>query len=139
MERETDPAELFVSKEEFAALNKCNPKVRYDYTLKRIADTEIIWIIADEENNPVIQLFQDQKLFPIWSAREYAEAFREGESEDMECIAISLETFEEYVIDFIESQNLQINVFPTKLEPGGKIVSLETFTEDLNSYLELYE
>ena len=37
--------ELRISNEEFEVLTKCQPEVRYQYTLKRIADTETMWSI----------------------------------------------------------------------------------------------
>ena len=39
MEEETSPNELKVSQKEIKALMSCNPDVRYQYTIKRIADT----------------------------------------------------------------------------------------------------
>ena len=40
MGKEASLNELRISNEEYEALTKCQPEVRYQYTLKRIADTE---------------------------------------------------------------------------------------------------
>ena len=41
--------DLKVSTEEIKALMKCRPEVRYQYTLKRIADTERMWTVVGNE------------------------------------------------------------------------------------------
>ena len=45
MEKETKIRELWISNEEFQALEKCNSEIRYTYTIKRIADAEALWYI----------------------------------------------------------------------------------------------
>ncbi len=131
--------ELYISPEELKALMRCRPNVRYQYTLKRIADTESLWSITDRNGSFVVHTFENRQLFPIWSSKEYAEAFCINDNAKYKCCAISLDYFEDYVIDFICKNGLQINVFPTEKEPFGKIVSLNKFAEDLSAFLEDYE
>ena len=45
MGKETSLNELRISNEEYEALTKCQPEVRYQYTIKRITDTETMWSI----------------------------------------------------------------------------------------------
>ena len=47
MENNTMPNELIISENEFNALIKSQPDVRYQYALKRIVDTETMWSIVD--------------------------------------------------------------------------------------------
>ena len=61
MEKETKIRELWISKEEFQALEKCNSETRYTYTVKRIIDTEVLWTIVDEEDHLVIQTDGNKK------------------------------------------------------------------------------
>ena len=75
MEKETKIRELWISKEEFQALEKCNSETRYTYTVKRIIDTEVLWTIVDEEDHLVIQTDGNKKLLPVWSSKEYAQVF----------------------------------------------------------------
>lgn len=58
---------------------------------------------------------------------------------DFKSIAITLEDFEENVIDFICDEELLINIFPTENEPIGRIVDLNKFAKDLSILLEEYE
>lgn len=131
--------EYDISDKEFEALNKCTPEVRYQYTLKRIADAEAIWLIWNHEDGIVAQAYDEECLLPMWSSREYAQAFCVGDFKDCKCKAVTLDYFVEYIVDVINEGNLLIDVFPTQQEGRGKVVDLSTFAEDLNKYLEDYE
>ena len=131
--------ELRISTEEKKALIQCQTEVRYKYTLKRIADTETLWSIVEGKDSFSIQSKGKMRLFPIWSAKEYAQAFCVNERINCQSIAIPLDFFENSVIDFICEKGLYINVFPTEKEPFGQIVSLNRFAEDLSDFLEDYQ
>ena len=75
MVKNTNLNELYISSKEFEALNKCSSEIRYSYTLKRIADTETMWSIVDEEGLFAIQDYNNAHILPIWSSKEYAQAF----------------------------------------------------------------
>ena len=64
--------DLKITTKEFEALMLCKAEVRYQYTLKRIADTEGMWTIIDNNNSFALQSYEDKQLFPIWSSKEYA-------------------------------------------------------------------
>lgn len=102
--------ELRISTEEMNALIQCQAEVRYEYTLKRIADTETLWSIIGSKNSFSIQSNGKIKLFPIWSAKEYAQAFCTNERNNCRSIAITLDCFENLVIDFICEKGLYITV-----------------------------
>ena len=123
---------LKVSTEEIKALLQCKPEVRYQYTLKRIADTERMWTVVGSKAPFAVLNYEDKRLLPVWSSKEYAQAFCINDRAKFKSIAITLNNFEEYVIDFICNEELLINVFPTEKEPIGKIVSLNKFAEDLS-------
>lgn len=63
---------------------------------------------------------------------------RTNERINCRSVAITLDCFENSVIDFICEKGLYINVFPTEKEPLCKIVSLNRFAEDLSVFLEDY-
>lgn len=130
---------LIISTEEKNALIQSQSDILYKYTLKRIADTETLWSIVENEDTFSIQYHGKMKLFPIWSAKEYAQDFCINERKDCQSIAIDLDCFENSVIDFICEKGLYINVFPTEKDPFGQIVSLNKFAEDLSILLEDYE
>ena len=138
MEKETKIRELWISKEEFQALEKCNSETRYTYTVKRIIDTEVLWTIVDEEDHLVIQTDGNKKLLPVWSSKEYAQVFCVKGENNYKYSPITSETFQDSVIDYIKQNGILINVFPTKKEPFGKIVDSNTFVEEINKLIEEY-
>lgn len=138
MEKETKIRELWISKEEFQALEKCNSETRYTYTVKRIIDAEVLWTIVDEEDHLVIQTDGNKKLLPVWSSKEYAQVFCVKGENNYKYSAITSETFEDSVMEYIRQNDILINVFPTKKEPFGKIVDSNTFVEEINKLIEEY-
>ena len=130
--------EVIISEKEFNALIKSQPDVRYQYALKRIADTETMWSIVDNNGAFFIQSYGNERLFPIWPFKEYAHAFCAKHWSICKIKAISLETFENSIIDFICKERLSINVFPIGQEVLDKVVGLNQFAEDLSHELEDY-
>ena len=139
MENNTIPNEVIISGKEFNALIKSQPNVRYQYAIKRIADTETMWSIVDNNGAFFIQSYGNERLLPIWSSKEYAHAFCVKDWYNYKIKAISLDTFENSIIDFICKEGLSINVFPTGQEVLGKVVGLNQFAEDLSHALEDYK
>ena len=139
MENNTMPNELIISENEFNALIKSQPDVRYQYALKRIVDTETMWSFVDNNGAFFIQSYGNERLFPIWTSKEYAHAFCVKDWSNWKIEAISLDTFENSIIDFICKEELSINVFPTGQEVLGKVVGLNQFAEDLSHALEDYK
>lgn len=138
MEKEPKIRELWISNEEFQALEKCNSEIRYTYTIKRIADAEALWYILDEDGYLIIQTDGNKKFLPVWSSKEYAQVFCVKGENNYKYSAITSETFQDSVIDYIKQNGILINVFPTKKEPLGKIVDLKTFVEEINYLAEDY-
>ena len=138
MEKETKIRELWISNEEFQALEKCNSEIRYTYTIKRIADAEALWYILDEDGYLIIQTDGNKKFLPVWSSKEYAQVFCVKGENNYKYSAITSETFQDSVRDYIKQNGILINVFPTKKEPLGKIVDLKTFVEEINYLAEDY-
>ena len=138
MEKEPKIRELWISNEEFQALEKCNSEIRYTYTIKRIADAEALWYILDEDGYLIIQTDGNKKFLPVWSSKEYAQVFCVKGENNYKYSAFTWETFEDSVMEYIRQNDILINVFPTKKEPFGKIVDLKTFVEEINKLIEEY-
>lgn len=116
----------------------CNPDVRYQYTIKRIADTETLWTIGVDNQTFAIQKSGEDCLLPIWSSKEFAITFGSTFMKEYRCIPISLDNFEENIIDIICENGYLLNVFPTQTEEIGKVVGINSFSEDLSAALSEY-
>ena len=138
MEEKTTQNELNVSPKEIKALMTCHPDVRYQYTIKRIADTETMWTLGIDNQTFAIQKIREDYLLPIWSSKEFAIIFGSTFMKEYNCFPISLDNFEESIIDIICENGYLLNVFPTQTEEIGKVVGINSFSEDLSAALSEY-
>ena len=139
MEENTSHNELNISPEEIKALTTCPPDVRYQYTIKRIADTETMWTLGIDNQTFAIQKIKEDCLLPIWSSKEFAILFGSTFMKEYSCIPISLDNFEDNIIDIICENGYLLNIFPTQIEKIGKVVGINRFSEDLSEVLSEYE
>ena len=138
MEEKTPINELKISPKEIETLMSCNPDVRYQYTIKRIADTETLWTLGVDNQTFAIQKSGEDYLLPIWSSKEFAIIFGSTFMKEYSCVPISLDNFEENIIDIICENGYLLNVFPTQTEEIGKVVGINSFSEDLSEALSEY-
>lgn len=138
MEEKTPINELKISPKEIETLMSCNPDVRYQYTIKRIADTETLWTLGVDNQTFAIQKSGEDYLLPIWSSKEFAIIFGSTFMKEYNCFPISLDNFEESIIDIICENGYLLNVFPTQTEEIGKVVEINSFSEDLSAALSEY-
>ena len=138
MEEKMPLNELKISQKEIKALMSCNPDVRYQYTIKRIADTETMWTLGMDNQTFAIQKSGEDYLLPIWSSKEFAIIFGSTFMKEYNCFPIYLDNFEESIIDIICENGYLLNVFPTQTEEIGKVVGINSFSEDLSAALSEY-
>ena len=139
MKEKTPINELKISPKEIETLMSCNPDVRYQYTIKRIADTEAMWTLGVDNHTFAIQKIKEDCLLPIWSSKEFAILFGSTFMKEYSCIPISLGNFEENIIDIICKNGYLLNIFPTQIEEIGKVVGINSFSKDLSKALNEYE
>ena len=138
MKEKTPINELKISPKEIETLMSCNADVRYQYTIKRIADTETMWTLGMDNQTFAIQKSGEDYLLPIWSSKEFAIIFGSTFMKEYNCFPISLDNFEESIIDIICENGYLLNVFPTQTEEIGKVVGINSFSEDLSAALSEY-
>lgn len=113
------------------------PIARYKYCIKKIADWEEFYTLVDSEGKYVLSELDNEKLFPIWSAGEFAELCLTDGWESLAIKKLDLDDFENEIIDFIADENSLINVFPL-YDKTGFVVTLNEFARDLNEELKNY-
>ena len=125
---------------EISSMLAQSPDVRYSYSLKRIADNGYLWYMSSDNSNMCIQ-DGDIRLFPVWPFKEYAEKFVSSMSNGYEynCSKLSLEEFSDKLVDCLCEIGMSIGVFPVTESDYGKIISVNTFAEDLSVELENYQ
>lgn len=117
-----------------------SPEVRYSYSLKRIADSGCLWYLSSDDSYMCIQ-DGDIRLFPVWPFKEYAEKFVSSMSNGHKCNCskLNLEEFSDKLVDYLCETGISIGVFPITENDYGKIISVNTFAEDLSVELENYQ
>lgn len=123
---------------EIERVSNLEPFERYKYFLKRVADSESLYTLKSDNGNYVISEIDDNRLFPMWSAREHAELCKENGWSDCIVEELTLDDLEEEIFDLIASERYLINVFPTQ-EKTGFIVDLDEFARDLSDELKHYQ
>ncbi len=111
------------------------PFDRYQYFIRKIADWEKVYTLVFLNGNYAMSIVDDKKLFPLWSAREFAELSKTGDWQECEILELDFNDLEK-LFDYIGEYNFLINVFPT--DTTGFVVTLEEFSRDLGTELEQY-
>ena len=123
--------------QEIESVIKLEPFERYKYSLKRIADNETLYTIKRDNETIAISDLDDEKLIPFWSAKQFAELNITDEWNQFYVEEISLDDFENEMVDFINENNFLMNIFPINNKTGF-VVSLDEFIRDLNIELERF-
>ena len=101
------------------------------------------WDLLDKSKRPktiyykITPEIENKILLPIWPAKEFVEICKINGWENCNVKEITLEEFENDIIDYISESGYLINVFPV-LERTGFIVDLDEFAEDLSNELNKY-
>ena len=123
--------------QEIERVIKLEPFERYKYSLKRIADNETLYTIKRDNETIAISDLDEEKLIPFWSAKQFAELNITDEWNEFYVEEISLDDFENEMVDFINENNFLMNIFPINNKTGF-VVSLDEFIRDLNIELERF-
>ncbi|QRY58012.1 DUF2750 domain-containing protein [Sphingobacterium siyangense] len=126
-----------ITDKEIQAVTKLAPFDRYKYFLKRVADTERMYTLVNGNNEYALSEVKGNYVFSLWPFREYALLSIVGEWDNYQVKEITLDEFENEVIDFIEENKYLINVF-TVDSKAGFIVNLIEFARDLSDELKKY-
>lgn len=126
-----------VNDKEIEAISKLEPIKRYQYFIKRVADSEAMYSLIDKEGNWALADVEGRTVFSVWSASEFASACALGEWEGFSVKEIAMEEFEDQIIDEIDQNNYLINVFSIKGK-SGFVVDLSEFARDLSEEMKKY-
>ncbi|AQY22605.1 DUF2750 domain-containing protein [Riemerella anatipestifer] len=124
-----------MNQKEIESVVLLEPFERYKYFIKKVADWEIFFTLLNEDGNYALSKLDNYELFPLWSAREFAELCKINGWEKYSIKELSLDDLENEIIDFIIEGSYLINVFPI-YDKTGFVVNLQEFTRDLNDELE---
>lgn len=126
-----------MNNKEIENVTSLEPKERYQYFIKKVADWEVFFTLLTEDGVYALSELEDKKLFPLWSAREFAELCKISGWENYLVKELNLDDLEDEIIDFIVDTDCLINVFPV-YDKTGFVVNLQELTRDLSEELKNY-
>lgn len=112
---------------------------RYEYFIKKVAESEEVFGLADEEGWALLgDDDDDTNILPLFPSTEFAEAFRvEVGFEENEVQVLDVNELLEWLDDMIEDKML-VAVFPNT-ELNGAVVEPTLLKADLMKELEKYD
>lgn len=123
------------SEKEMAGVLRLDPRGRYKHFVKRVTNSHAAWglwqdgwaMMGDDEG---------KQVFPLWPAREYAEAAKDVEWGDYEPKQIDLDQLLEDVLPQLAAEETPVGVFPT---PKGNAAVVPPAELEASLRLELRE
>ncbi|WP_242133008.1 DUF2750 domain-containing protein [Aestuariivivens marinum] len=86
-------------------------KERYGYLLRKVADFETIYLIADNEDQCVMIGSNDISVLPVWPEKEFAELFLTDTWKDYKVIEYDIYDFLDW-LDELEKEKAELAGFP---------------------------
>jgi hypothetical protein len=128
---------MIINKKEVESVIKLSAAKRYDYFIKKVADTTKIWglysngwaLSGDIELN---------KILPLWPDKVYAELCANSEWDGYVAESIDVHDFIEKYIESLELDSIKIAIFYTP-EDKGAIIPHKNLKEDLKGALQEVE
>lgn len=84
---------------------------RYGYLIRKVADFETIYLIADNEDNYVLIGSDDVSVLPVWPEKEFAELFLTGDWKNYHVVEYNITEFIEW-LDDLETEKIELAGFP---------------------------
>lgn len=128
---------MVINFKEIETVSLLEPIERYRYFLKRVADNEKLCLLEYPNGEYATSELNGNTLIPLWSAKEFAELCTVNGWEECTVKEISLENFEDEIIDIITESSYLINIFPV-FEKTGFVVDVNEFARDLSDELKKY-
>ena len=86
-------------------------KERYGYLLRKVADFETIYLIADNEEKYVMIGSNDLNVLPVWPEKEFAELFLTDDWKNYNVVEYEIHDFMEWLTD-LEKEKISLAGFP---------------------------
>lgn len=84
---------------------------RYGYLIRKVADFETIYLIADNEDNYVMIGSNEINVLPVWPEKEFAELFLTDDWKDYKVVEYPVNEFMD-LLDDLEKDKVELAGFP---------------------------
>lgn len=114
------------------------PIKRYQYFLKKVADGEKMYTLESVDGNLAISEIEGKTMMPFWPKVEFVDSCRVNEWASFVTKEITLDIFQDEIIELMIDNDYLANIFPVK-DFTGFVVTLNEFSRDLGEELSKYE
>jgi hypothetical protein len=126
-----------ITEKQIQAIIKLDASGRYEYSIKKIADYEKVWVLGDDEGFVTYGDNKGNIIFPIWPFKEFALLCSDGEFDGSIPEEITIDSFlKEYLHEF-KGKKYLLSVLPLPSDRGAPL-DIDTFINDLQNELEKY-
>lgn len=112
-------------------------EVQFKYSIKRIADFEEIWVIADDSGIIMLKSSTNSFVLPVWPFKEFAELFCVNEYKSCYPESISIYDFMENELLELKERSYELSILPVHGK-SSIVVSSEIFEKELNVEMNKY-
>ncbi len=127
-----------LNEKEFQNLLKLPPAKRYEYFIKKVADTGVLWSLWKEGGWALLGDEKARECVPLWPHEKYASACAIDDWRDYQAKEIDLAVFLERWVSGMARDNRLAAVFPTP-QAKGPTVEPGRLDTDFKAELSLYE
>ncbi|HHF3031048.1 TPA: DUF2750 domain-containing protein [Vibrio diabolicus] len=106
-----------LTQEQMDTINRYNEEQRLKYCVKEIVANRKVWILKDEHGCVMLNT-EDDDCVPVWPNEEFALQWANGDWEDCEPEALSLNKWHSRWTSGLEDDELSVVVFPNQNEEG---------------------
>lgn len=113
-----------VSAEDFIALSKMLPELRFEYTLTQMLEKQRLWGLFGE-NGWVMLKADDDACLPIWPHKEFAEAWVKDEFPDCQPQEIAFVDWIDTWLPGMQNNKTLVLIFPLGNDEEGIMLEAE--------------
>ena len=117
---------------------KLEPRKRYEYFIKKVADFEEVWGLRQGDGWASTGDENAREYIAFWPKKEFADLCAKEEWQNYYAESIQLEEFIEQWLTGMGEDKVMASIFPNFLD-NSVIVEPKQLLEHLNQELELYE
>lgn len=125
-----------INRKQMDAITALSGQKRYEHFVKVIVDREEVWGLY-RNGWALAATGDEQQVFPLWPAKEYAQLCAKREWEGYEPESLDLEDFINELLPKLREDNLLPGIFYTPAENGVTPI-VDQVLADVNNELENY-
>jgi hypothetical protein len=124
-----------MNRNEFEALINKSANIRYEYFIKRVVDSELVWGLY-QNGWTVTEDDNGNKLLPLWPNKDFAKHCAIGEWENCSVRSMDLyECIDEFLMQ-LKNDGYKPSIFYNNYDSA--VLEVDVLIEDLKSELDKY-